>query len=211
MAMRRDLENQIRGLLKTFGLVLGAGRRGRFELRLRDLLTAEPGLSRLVDPLLETRRAILAQIEHYDRQLRTIARQHQAVARLMTVPGVGPVTAIAFAAAIDDPTRFRRSRQVGAYLGLTPRRYQSGEVDRKGHISKAGDGLTRTLLFEAANALLTRSRKPSALKAWAEAIAARCGRKKAKVALARRLAVLLHRLWCDQVTFRANIVQAAAA
>jgi transposase len=192
-------------------LVLGTARRGRFEVRLRDLLTAEPGLSRLVDPLLEARRAIIAQIEHYDRQLVTIARHHQAVARLMSVPGVGPVTALAFAAAIDDPTRFRRSRQVGAYLGLTPRRYQSGEVDRPGHISKAGDGLTRTLLFEAANALLTRSRKPSALKAWAEAIAARCGRKKAKVALARRLAVLLHRLWCDRVTFRANIVQTAAA
>lgn len=211
VATRRDLENQIRGLLKTFGLVLGTARRGRFEVRLRDLLTAEPGLSRLIDPLLEARRAVIEQIEHYDRQLLMIARHHQAVARLMTVPGVGPVTALGFAAAIDDPTRFRRSRQVGAYLGLTPRRYQSGEVDRSGHISKAGDGLTRTLLFEAANALLTRSRKPSALKAWAEAIAARCGRKKAKVALARRLAVLLHRLWCDQATFRADIVQTAAA
>ena len=211
VATRRDLENQIRGLLKTFGLVLGTARHGRFEVRLRDLLTAEPGLSRLIDPLLEARRAIIEQIEHYDRQLLTIARHHPAVARLMTVPGVGPVTAIAFAATIDDPTRFRRSRQIGAYLGLTPRRYQSGEVDRRGHISKAGDGLTRMLLFEAANALLTRRRKPCALKAWAEAIAARCGRKKAKVALARRLAVLLHRLWCDQTTFHPDIVQPVAA
>lgn len=211
VATRRDLENQIRGLLKTFGLVLGTARRGRFEVRLRDLLTAEPGLSRLIDPLLQARSTIIEQIEHYDRQLLAIARRHAAVRRLMTVPGVGPVTAIAFAAAIDDPTRFRRSRQVGAYLGLTPRRSQSGEIDHPGHISKAGDGLTRTLLFEAANALLTRSRKPCALKAWAEAIAARCGRKKAKVALAGRLAVLLHHLWSDQATFRADIVQTAAA
>jgi transposase len=106
---------------------------------LRDPLTAEPGLSRLIDPILEAWRSVIEQIEHCD----PIARHHQAVTRLMTVPGVGPVTAMAFAAAIDDPTRFRHLRQVGAYLGLTPRRHQSGEADRPGHISKAGDGLTR--------------------------------------------------------------------
>lgn len=119
----------------------------------------------------------------------------------MSVPGVGAVTAVAFVAAIDDPSRFRRSGHVGAYFGLAPRRYQSGEVDRPGRISKAGDQLVRTLLYEAANVLLTRSRQPSALKTWAEAIAARCGRKKAKVALARKLAVVLHRLWRDGTAF----------
>jgi transposase len=197
VATRCALENQIRGLLKTFGLVLGKAGRRRFEVRLRELLAAEPRLGRLVTPLLEVRRSLVEQIQTYDRCLVGIARRHAVVRRLMSVPGVGAVTAVAFVAAIDDPSRFRRSRHVGAYFGLVPRRYQSGEVDRPGRISKAGDQLVRTLLYEAANALLTRSRQRSALKAWAEAIAARCGHKKAKVALARKLAVMLHRLWRD--------------
>jgi transposase len=201
VATRCALENQIRGLLKTFGLVLGKAGRRRFEVRLRELLAAEPRLGRLVTPLLEVRRSLVEQIQTYDRCLVAIARRHAVVRRLMSVPGVGAVTAVAFVAAIDDPSRFRRSRHVGAYFGLVPRRYQSGEVDRPGRISKAGDQLVRTLLYEAANALLTRSRQPSALKAWAEAIAARSGRKKAKVALARRLAVMLHRLWRDGTAF----------
>ena len=165
------------------------------------MLAAEPRLGRLVTPLLEVRRSLVEQIQTYDRCLVGIARRHAVVRRLMSVPGVGAVTAVAFVAAIDDPSRFRRSRHVGAYFGLAPRRYQSGEVDRPGRISKAGDQLVRTLLYEAANALLTRSRQPSALKAWAEAIAARCGHKKAKVALARKLAVMLHRLWRDGTAF----------
>jgi transposase len=117
---RRDLENQIRGLLNTFGLVLGTARHVRFEVRLRDLLAAEPGLSRLIDPLLEARRAILEQIEHYDRQLLMIARHHQAVARLMTVPGVGPVTAIAFAAAIDARRRLADAARLALATGPPP-------------------------------------------------------------------------------------------
>ena len=118
---------------------------------------AEPRLGRLVAPLLEVRRSLVEQIQTCDRCLIAIARRHAVVRRLVSVPGVGAVTAVAFVAAIDNPSRFRRSRHVGAYFGLAPRRYQSGEVDRPGRISKAGDQLVRTLLYEAANALLTRS------------------------------------------------------
>ena len=120
----------------------------------------------------------------------------------MTVPGVGPITSLAFYAAIEDPRRFRRSRNVGAYFGLTPRRYQSGEVDRAGRISICGDRLMRTLLFEAAGVFLTRVRKWCALKAWGLRLARKTSFNKAKVAVARKLAVMLHRMWCDETVFQ---------
>jgi transposase len=120
----------------------------------------------------------------------------------MTMPGIGPVTALTYKATIDDPTRFRRSRSVGAYLGLTPRRYQSGEVDRVGRITKVGDGETRTALFEAANVILRPTTGWSSMKAWAMKIADRQGLRRAKVALARRMAVILHRMWVDEQDFR---------
>ena len=210
VATRCALENQIRGLLKTFGVILGRTSRGRFEIHIEDLLAVEPHLGRIIGPLIEARRTLLQQIERSDRMLLTVARQPSVVRHLMTVPGVGPVTAVAFIAASDDPMRFARSRQVGASFGLAPRRHQSGEVDRSGRIAESGDRLARTLLFEAANVLLTRTRKPSELKAWAEAIAARSGPKKAKVALARKLAVLLHRLWRDGTSLVSGMPQAAA-
>lgn len=119
----------------------------------------------------------------------------------MKVPGIGPITAVAYLTAIDDPTRFRRSKDVGPYLGLTPRRYQSGEVDHAGHISKCGDRLTRSLLFEAAGVLLSRTRTPSAPKDWGHALAQRSGYAKARVAVARKLAIILHRLWVDDTEF----------
>ena len=122
--------------------------------------------------------------------------------RLMTVPGVGPVTALTVCSAVDDPARFNRSRAVGAHFGLTPRRYQSGETDRVGHISKQGDGLARQALYEAANVLLTRTSKWSALKAWGMGIAKRAGMRRAKVAVARKLAVIMHRMWLDGSEFR---------
>jgi transposase len=120
----------------------------------------------------------------------------------MTVPGVGPMTALAFVTAIDDPGRFARSASVGAYLGLTPRRHQSGEADWSGRISKHGDGLARHLLYEAANSLIARVRKWSAPKAWAARLVRKLGPKKARVALARKLAVILHRIWLDGTEFR---------
>ena len=128
----------------------------------------------------------------------------------MTVPGIGPITALAFHSAIDDPTRFRRSRSVGAYFGLTPRRYASGEVDWTGRISKCGDATARAYLFEAAGVLLTRVQKWCALKAWGLRLARRVGFKKAKVAVARKLAVILHRMWCDGTDFIWSSKEAAA-
>lgn len=122
--------------------------------------------------------------------------------RLMTMPGIGPVTALTYRATVDDPNRFRRSRAVGAYLGLTPRRYQSGETDRVGRITKVGDSDTRTALFEAANVILRPATRWSAMKAWAMRIADRQGARRAKVALARRMAVILHRMWVDEADFR---------
>jgi transposase len=128
--------------------------------------------------------------------------------RLMTMPGIGPLTALSFQATIDDPTRFRHSATVGAYVGLTPRRYASGEVDRMGRISRCGDALMRSYLYEAANIMLTRSRKENPLRSWGAKLAKRAGYKKARVALARKMAVVLHRMWLDGTDFG---VQKAAA
>ena len=155
----------------------------------------------VVEPLLAAWRALDDQVAALERQLVRRARRHEVCHRLMTVPGVGPLTALAFVTTVDDPTRFRRSASVGAYLGLTPRRYQSGERDVSGRISRCGDRLTRSYLYEAANVLLTRVERWSSLKAWAFRLAKRSGPKKAKVALARKLAALLHRLWRDGTTF----------
>jgi hypothetical protein len=132
-----------------------------------------------------------------DADMRRMTRASEACRRLMTIPGVGQLTALAFAAAIDDPSRIRRSRDVGAYLGLVPKRYQSGEVDYVGGISKCGDRRVRTLLYEAANVMLTRYKGPLKLKDWAFAVARRSSMRKARVALARRLAIIMHAMVRD--------------
>ncbi len=201
VAMRRDLENHIRGLLKTFGLLVGKTRSRGFEVRVRELIADEPMLAGAVEALLSVRHEACRQIGGFDDQVRALARAIDPCRRFMTVAGVGPVTALAYFTAIDDPARFRRSRSVGAYLGLTPRRYQSGEVDRAGRISKCGDGLVRGYLYEAAGVLLTRVQRWSPLKAWGVRLAKRVGAKKAKVAVARKLAVILHCMWTDGSEF----------
>jgi transposase len=145
-----------------------------------------------------------------DRKVLKLARHDVQVRRFMTAPGVGPITALCFKATIDDPTRFRRSRSVGAYVGLTTRRHASGEMDWSGRISKCGDAMLRTYLFEAANVLLTRVPKWSALKAWGMRLAKRNGLRKAKVAVARKLAVLLHRMWIDGTEFNWSTRKPAA-
>jgi hypothetical protein len=147
----------------------------------------------VIRPLLAARKAIEKQVRDLDRRVLKLARRDVQVRKFMTVPGVGPITALCFKATIDDPTRFPRSRSVGAYVGLTTRRHASGEVDWSGRISKCGDAMLRTYLFEAANVLLTRVPKCSALKAWGMRLAKRNGLRKAKVAVARKLAVILHR------------------
>jgi len=199
--IKRDLENQIRGLLKNLGLVIGRAKMNVFFVRVAELTEDRPELAAVVEPLLNTRQAVERQIADLDRKVVRLARNDAQVRRLMTVPGVGAITALCFLATIDDPTRFKRSRSVGAYVGLTTRRYASGEIDWTGRISKCGDKLLRSYLYEAANVLLTRVAKWSPLKAWGVRLAKRSGLRKAKVAVARKLAVILHRMWIDGTEF----------
>ena len=199
--IKRDLENQIRGLLKNLGLVVGRAKFNIFGVRTEELIEDRPELAAVIRPLLAARKAIEEQIGDLDRKVLTLARHDMQVRSFMTVPGVGPVTALCFKATIDDPTRFRRSRSVGAYVGLTSRRHASGEVDWSGRISKCGDAMLRMYLFEAAGVLLTRVPKWSALKAWGTRLTKRNGLRKAKVAVVRKLAVILHRMWIDGTEF----------
>ena len=195
-------EQAIRGLLRPFGLKVGAVTRRRFSARIRDLVADEPTLSAIMEPLLAAHERLAAETMRLHRLLLQVVRKDPVCRRLITMPGIGPVTALTFRATIDDPCRFRRSRSVGAYLGLTPRRYQSGETDLVGRITKVGDAETRTALFEAANVILRPSTRWSSMKAWGMRVAARQGARRAKVALARRMAVTLHRMWIDQQDFR---------
>lgn len=197
----RDIENEVRGTLRNFGLKMGQVGSARFAARVDELLAEEPRLAALVAPMLVARRCLAEQVAHYDRLLLAAARASHDCRRLMTVPGVGPVTALAFMATIDVPSRFARSKTVGAILGLTPKRWQSGATDRDLGISKCGDGLLRSLLFEAATVLMTLVKRPCALKRWAGRVARRRGVKRARVALARKLAVLLHHIWVSGQEF----------
>ena len=199
--IKRDLENQIRGLLKNLGLVIGRAKFNVFAMRAEELIENRPELIAAVRPLLVARKAIEQQVGDLDRKVLRLARHDVQVRRFMTVPGVGPITALCFKATVDDPTRFKRSRSVGAYVGLTTRRHASGEVDWSGRISKCGDRMLRMYLFEAAGVLMTRVPKWSALKAWGTRLAKRNGLRKAKVAVARKLAVILHRMWIDGTEF----------
>ena len=200
--IKRDLENQVRGLLKNLGLVIGRAKLNVFAVRAEELIESRPELMAAVKPLLEARNAIEQQVDDLDRKVMRLARNDAQVRRFMTAPGVGPVTALCFLATIDDPTRFKRSRSVGAYVGLTTRRYASGETDWTGRISKWGDKMLRSYLYEAANVLLTRVAKWSTLKAWGIRLAKRSGLRKAKVAVARKLAVILHRMWIEGTEFK---------
>jgi transposase len=196
------LENDMRGLLRNFGLKVGQVGTIKFEARVRELVENRPDLAELMEALLGVREKLREQFARLHRKLLSIVRDDEVCRRLMTVPGVGPVVALAFRATIDVPARFTRSKAVGAVLGLTPVRHQSGESSRIGKISLCGDGVMRTLLYEAAHVVLVLSAKWSWLKAWAMKIAKRHGMKKAIIALARRLAVVLHRIWLDGTEFR---------
>jgi transposase len=205
-----DVELSIRGILRGFGLKLGEVSRGRFAARVRELATGQPTLERVAEPMLRAREALRSEHLALHRAVLAIVREDAVCRRLMTVPGVGPLVAVTFTSAIDDPARFRRSRDVGAHFGLTPKRYQSGETDVTGGISKAGDAAVRATLYEAANVMLTRAGKFSTLKRWALEVAKRRGMRRAKVALARKLATVLHRLWVDGSEFRFGRDVAAA-
>lgn len=201
VSMRTSLSNQIRGLLKTFGVVLGPGKGGSFEAAVVTSCPDDPLIQDAIGALLAAWRVAGERKKALELQLVRLARGNDACRRMATVPGIGAITSLTFVTTIDDPTRFQRSADVGAFLGLTPKRYQSGEVDVAGRISKAGDRAARSLLFEAANALLTRSRTDSALRRWGLQLSARVGARKAKVAVARKLAIVLHRIWLDGTMF----------
>jgi len=208
--MRTALIDKIRGLAKTFGILIGPGKGGTFVRHVRaQLLPDDPIMNSLFESLLALLSTIQERSHAIAKQLARIGRQNKVCRLMMTMPGVGPITAISFVTTIEDPHRFRRSQDVGAYLGLTPRRYQSGEVDINGRISKCGDCLTRKLLFEAANAMLSRTSLPLALKEWGAAIGRRSGFWKARVALARKLSVILHRMWIEERPFEPKVTAMA--
>jgi transposase len=198
----RSIENVVRAVLREAGLKLGRPARARFEERVRELAGEDAAVMAIAAPLLAVLRTMRMQLDVLTRRVLSVVRDDGTCRRLMSVPGVGPITALAFRATVDDPARFARSRAVGAHLGLTPARYQSGETDIQGRISRCGDELARTALYEAAHTLLVRSTKWSSLRAWGMAVARRRGMARARVAVARKLAVILHRMWRDEASFR---------
>jgi transposase len=206
-----DIELSIRGILRGFGLKLGETTKLRFAGRVRELASGQTMLEVVMEPMLQAREALQTEAAVLHRRMLAIVREHEVCRRLMTVPGVGAVVALTFVAAVDDPTRFRRSRDVGAHFGLTPRRYQSGETDVVGGITHVGDASVRVALYEAANVLLTRVKPFSTLKRWAMEVAKRRGARRAKVALARKLGTVLHRIWVDGTEFRWGKEPAALA
>lgn len=204
------VDNDLRSTLRNFGLKVGIVGVARFEARIRELVADLPDLAILVEPLLVVRRVLREQIAVLHRRLLAVVRDDEVCRRLMTVPGVGPVVALTYRATVDVPVRFRKSKSVGAAFGLTCSRDQSGERDRPGAISRCGDEMMRMMLYEAAQSMLVHVKKWSWLKAWAMQIARRRGMKKAIVALARRLAVIMHRIWVDGTEFRWTREVAAA-
>ena len=200
---RQAMAGQLRGLLKLFGLRLGkvttAGkRRERLEL----LFALRPELRAVMAPLIDSLEALEVQIRGSSKRLAQMAAADPVAMRLMSAPGVGPICALTFKSAIEDPDRFSRGEDAGAFAGLAPRRSQSGERDHRGRISKAGDPMLRAALYEAANSLLGRVKRPCALRDWGKRLAEAKGAKRARVAVARKLAVLLHRLWSSGEEFR---------
>lgn len=197
-----ELDNSVRGLLRGFGLRVPTGACGRFGDLVRDLITDNPVLEVAVFPLLSARGAMEGEFAKLDKLVRDQARKDEVCHRLMTIPGVGAVVAMTFCAAIDDPTRFRSSKSVSACFGLTPRRYQSGETDRVASTTKAGHASVRAVPYEAAHLMLAKTTRWTSLKAWAVRVAARRGAKRARIALARKLAVIMHRMWIDGTEFK---------
>jgi transposase len=196
------IENDLRATLRNFGLKVGMVGTVKFEARIKELVENLPDLAELVEPLLIVRQVVREQLGILHRRLLAIVRDDDVCRRLMTIPGVGPVVALTYRVTVDVPARFRSSKAVGAVFGLTPSKYQSGQNERTGGISRCGDEMMRMMLYEAAQSMLVRSAKWSWLKAWAMKIARHRGMKKAIVALARRLAVIMHRMWVDGTEFR---------
>jgi transposase len=197
----RDVEMSLRGVLRGFGLKVGKTTPTNFSERIKELVSGHANLQVVADALLAVREVLLREFRGFEKRVRTMARHDGRATLLMTTTGVGAVISLTYAAAIDDPARFKNSKQVGAHYGITPKRYQSGEIDYTGRISKIGDKSVRTALYQAAHIILMRPVKASALKTWAMQLAKRVGMAKAKVALARKLAVIMHRMLVDEKPF----------
>jgi transposase len=209
----RDVEMSLRGVLRGFGLKVGKTTPSNFAGRIRELVSGHSTLEVIAESLLAVREVLLREFKAYEKRVRTIARHTEDARLLMTTTGVGTIISLTYVSAIDDPARFKNSKQVGAHYGITPKRYQSGDTDYTGRISKTGDKSVRTALYQAAHVILTRPVKASALKSWAMRLAKRIGMAKAKVALARKLAVVMHRMLVERKPFDHKLVanQAAAA
>jgi transposase len=203
-----DVEMSLRGILRGFGLKVGRTTPKQFEARIKELVAEHPSLGMVAEALLAVRAVLLREFNGFEKRVRSMARSDARARLLMSTPGVGAIVALTYASALDDPGRFKSSKMVGPHFGLTPKKHQSGETDITGRISKIGDKNVRTALYEAANVILTRPIKGSGLKSWATRLAKRGGMKKAKVALARKLAVIMHRMLVDGKPF--NFAAAAA-
>jgi len=204
-----DVENSLRGILRGFGLKVGKTTNRSFADRIRDLVINHASLQAIATALLSVHAVLLRELKAFDKQVRSMARGDAKTKLLMSTPAVGPIVALTYASAIDDPSRFKSSKRVGAHFGLTPKKYQSGDTDYTGRISKIGDATVRTALYEAAHIMLIKPIKGcSQLKSWAMRIARRSGMKKAKVALARKLAVILHRMLANGTPFNAAMATA---
>jgi transposase len=199
-----DVENSLRGILRGFGLKVGKTTDRKFAGRIEELVVSHPHLQTIANALLAVRAVLRQEFAAFEKQVRKLARSNARARLLMSTPAVGPMVALTYVSAIDDPARFKSSKQAGAHFGLTPKKHQSGETDYTGRISKIGDASVRTALYEAAHIMLTKPLKGcTQLKSWAMRIARRAGMSKAKVALARRLAVILHRMLADGKPFNA--------
>jgi len=197
-----DIELSIRGILRGFGLKIGKVTKKDFEKRIRELVAAHVTLGQIAEAMLSARATLLTQFNKLHKVVLHIVRHDEVCRRLMTTPSVGAIVAITYRSALDDPRRITKSKNAGPLFGLTPSRYQSGETDVTGGITRVGDEMVRTALYEAANTLLSPRTRFSALKRWGLEVAKRRGLKRAKVAVARKLAVILHRMWIDGTTFR---------
>jgi len=198
-----DIEMSLRGILRGFGLKVGRTTKAGFASRITELTEHHPALKTIAKALLAVHAVLLKELDGFEKQVRKLARGDNRVRLLMTAPGVGPIVGLTYVGAIDDPARFSSSKTAGAHFGMTPKKYQSGEIDITGRISKIGDKGVRTALYEAAHVILTTPVKGGALKSWAAKLARRAGMRKAKVALARKLAVILHRMLADGSAFDA--------
>lgn len=204
-----DIESSLRGILRGFGLKVGKTTGRSFAGRIRELTDGHPNLAEIGEALLSVRAVLLREFNAFEKRVRAMARSDARTRLLMSTPAVGPIVALTYSSAIDDPARFKSSKQAGSHFGLTPKKYQSGETDRSGRVSKIGDASVRQALYQAAHVMLTKPAKGcSELKGWAMRIAKRAGMRKAKVALARKLAVILHRMLANGTPF--NPAAAAA-